>query len=128
MAGSVEEIQKAKKLYMFIGLLLFIFTAITVMVATIEWLDFGEHGFDAVDAVIIGISSDGKESHQKFKQKYNLTYTLLSDTQKEARKLFGVPTSLLGLIPGRVTYVFDKEGNCVKVFNSQTKPAKHHHP
>ncbi|MCT4623615.1 MAG: peroxiredoxin [Schleiferiaceae bacterium] len=94
---------------------------------TKESCSFRDHKeeFDAVDAVIIGVSSDGKESHQKFKQKYNLTYTLLSDTKKEARKLFGVPTSLLGLIPGRVTYVFDKKGNCVKVFNSQTKPEKH---
>ena len=37
---------------MFIGLLLFFFTVVTVMVATVEALDFGEHGFDKADAVI----------------------------------------------------------------------------
>ena len=52
MADSPEDIQKKKKLYMFIGGLLFLFTIITVMVATIEPLDFGEHGFDHVDAII----------------------------------------------------------------------------
>jgi len=52
MADSPEEINKKKKLYMVIGGLLFVFTAITVMVATIEPLDFGEHGFDHVDAII----------------------------------------------------------------------------
>lgn len=52
MAGSIEEIKKAKKLYMFIGALLFAFTVITVLVATVEWLDFGGHGFDGVDATI----------------------------------------------------------------------------
>ncbi len=52
MAGSIEEVKKAKKLYLFIGTLLFVFTVVTVMVATIEWLDFGEHGFDGVDATI----------------------------------------------------------------------------
>jgi caa(3)-type oxidase subunit IV len=52
MAGSIEEVKKAKKLFMFIGLLLFFFTIVTVMVASVEWLDFGGHGFDAVDATI----------------------------------------------------------------------------
>ena len=52
MADSIAEVQKAKKLYMFIGLLLFFFTVVTVMVATWEVLDFGEHGFDKADAII----------------------------------------------------------------------------
>ncbi|MGD1977782.1 MAG: cytochrome C oxidase subunit IV family protein [Akkermansiaceae bacterium] len=52
MADSIAEVQKAKKLYMFIGLLLFFFTVVTVMVATVEDLDFGEHGFDKADAII----------------------------------------------------------------------------
>ena len=41
MAGSIEEVKKAKKLYLFIGTLLFVFTVVTVMVASVEWLDFG---------------------------------------------------------------------------------------
>jgi peroxiredoxin Q/BCP len=81
--------------------------------------------FDELDAVIIGISADGQKSHTKFKEKYNLTYTLLSDTNKEARKIFGVPSTLLGMIPGRVTYIFDKNGECIQVINSQTNPEKH---
>ena len=52
MADSIEQIQKTKKLYMLIGALLFIFTGVTVAVATVPWLDFGRHGFDAIDAVI----------------------------------------------------------------------------
>ena len=52
MADSIEGIKKAKKLYLFIGTLLFVFTVVTVMVATVEWLDFGDHGFDWVDATI----------------------------------------------------------------------------
>lgn len=52
MADSIEEVQKAKKLYMFIGLLLFFFTVVTVAVATVEALDFGDHGFDKADAII----------------------------------------------------------------------------
>ncbi|MGJ8723983.1 MAG: cytochrome C oxidase subunit IV family protein [Roseibacillus sp.] len=52
MADSVAEIQKAKKLYTFIGLTLFIFTGITVAVATVPALDFGGHGFDVYDMVL----------------------------------------------------------------------------
>ncbi|MDB4353694.1 cytochrome C oxidase subunit IV family protein [Akkermansiaceae bacterium] len=52
MADTPEAIQKAKKLYTFIGLLLFFFTGITVAVATVEALDFGGHGFDAADAIL----------------------------------------------------------------------------
>lgn len=52
MANSIEHIQKTKRLYMLIGLLLFIFTGVTVAVATVPWLDFGGHGFDHVDATI----------------------------------------------------------------------------
>ena len=52
MADTPEAIQKAKKLYTFIGLLLFFFTGITVAVATVEALDFGAHGFDGADAII----------------------------------------------------------------------------
>lgn len=52
MADSVAEIQKAKKLYIFIGLTLFIFTGITVAVATVPALDVGQHGFDTMDMIL----------------------------------------------------------------------------
>lgn len=52
MADSIEHIQKAKRLYSFIGLILFIFTGVTVALATVPALDFGVHGFDYIDAII----------------------------------------------------------------------------
>jgi caa(3)-type oxidase subunit IV len=52
MADTPAEIQKAKKLYLLIGMALFVFTVVTVAVATVPWLDFGEHGFDSKDAII----------------------------------------------------------------------------
>ncbi len=52
MADSVAEIQKAKKLYTLIGLILFIFTGVTVAVATVPFLDVGGHGFDSADMVL----------------------------------------------------------------------------
>ena len=81
--------------------------------------------FEDSDAMIIGISSQSVESHLKFAEKHRLNYTLLADVNKEVRKLFGVPADLFGLIPGRVTYIVNKEGKVVYVFNSQTNAEKH---
>ena len=82
-------------------------------------------GFKQADAIVIGISGQSVESHKIFADKYKLTYTLLSDKKNKIRKLFGVPTNFLGFIPGRVTYVVDKTGKVIYMFNSQSNPTKH---
>jgi len=81
--------------------------------------------FVDADAEVIGISSDDIESHKAFAKKHDLNFTLLSDVDGEVREMFGVPTSFLGLIEGRTTYVVDKEGKVVYIFNSQFKAEKH---
>jgi len=81
--------------------------------------------FKEADAVIIGISGQSVESHKEFALKHRLTFTLLSDEGNKIRKLFGVPTNLLGLLPGRVTYVADKKGRVIYIFNSQMQATKH---
>jgi len=81
--------------------------------------------FKDIDAEVIGISSDDVESHKNFAEKYGLTFTLLSDTDGKLRKRFGVPTNMLGMIPGRVTFVVDKTGTVIYIFNSQTQAEKH---
>jgi thioredoxin-dependent peroxiredoxin len=81
--------------------------------------------FNEADAMIIGISGQSVESHKKFAEKYHLNFTLLSDEGDKLRKSFGVPENFMGMIPGRVTYVVDKSGKVVFVFNSQTQATKH---
>jgi peroxiredoxin Q/BCP len=44
----------------------------------------------ARDAVILGVSRDGEESHQKFKSKYDLPFTLLSDPDHMVAEAYGV--------------------------------------
>lgn len=80
--------------------------------------------FKNLNALVIGISSDSVESHKKFEEKYNLPFILLADVNNEIRKLFGVPKSLL-FMPGRVTYIVNKEGVVTYVFNSQFGAEKH---
>jgi len=81
--------------------------------------------FTDLNVKVIGISSDDVASHKNFSEKYNLPFTLLADTKKKVRELFGVPNSLLGLIPGRVTYVINKNGIIIHIFNSQFGAEKH---
>lgn len=81
--------------------------------------------FEEADAKIIGISSQSVESHLAFAQKHRLNYTLLSDSEKKVSKLFGVQRDFFGLLPGRVTYVVNKEGKVVYMFNSQIQAEKH---
>lgn len=81
--------------------------------------------FADADAMIIGISAQSVESHLAFAKKHRLNYLLLSDTGNQVRKLFGVPGNLFGLIPGRVTYIVDKKGEVIYIFNSQMDAEKH---
>jgi len=80
--------------------------------------------FRATGAEIIGISDDSSESHDRFASKYKLPFTLLSDKGGHVRKLYGVKKTF-GVIPGRVTFVIDRQGIVRHVFSSQSSPARH---
>lgn len=74
--------------------------------------------FKSMGAEVIGVSSDSVPAHRKFASKYDLPFILLSDKDKKLRKLFGVKNTVLGLLPGRVTYVVDKNGIVQMIFDS----------
>ena len=88
---------------------------------------FRDHYQDFINAgaEVIGISSDNVESHKSFANHHKLPFVLLSDKDGALRNQFGVPNDLLGLIPGRVTYIVDKQGFIRYVFNSQIRIEKH---
>lgn len=65
--------------------------------------------FRELGAVILGISRDGRESHQDFRSRNELPYPLLSDPDGSVARAFGVPR-LLGVMPGRSTFVLDSSG------------------
>ena len=85
-----------------------------------EYEVFGKYG-----ARVVGVSADGSESHLKFKQKYRLPFTLLSDKNRKLQRLFGVKKNFLGLIDGRATYVIDRKGVIRHTFAAQLQPKKH---
>lgn len=81
--------------------------------------------FKALDVVVIGISKDDGKSHQAFIQKYDLPFMLLSDTEAEVARQFGVwvEKSLYGkkyMGMNRSTFVLDESGVITHVFEKAT--------
>lgn len=74
--------------------------------------------FKDLGAEVVAISSDSEASHTRFTEKYQLPFIFLSDEDKKARKAFGVKSSLFGLIPGRETFVFDRNGKLKMRYNN----------
>ena len=77
-------------------------------------------GFKARDVVVIGISKDSVASHQKFAQKYNLPFILLSDPELQAIEAYGVwqEKKLYGKVSMgvvRTTFIIDELGNIEKI-------------
>ncbi len=72
------------------------------------------------NAIVLGVSPDGVESHQKFKSKYNLPFTLLVDTDHAIADTYGVwgeksmyGKKYMGVI--RSHFVIDEAGRLVDV-------------
>lgn len=92
---------------------------------TVQAQGFGElnHNFEEKGAVIIGISKDSESSHKKFKEKFDLPFTLLSDTELKVikaydvwkeKKMFG--KAGMGVV--RTTYLINEEGVIEKAFSN----------
>nr|ACJ84201.1 unknown [Medicago truncatula] len=81
--------------------------------------------FKKAGAEVVGISGDDSSSHKAFAKKYKLPFTLLSDEGNKVRKEWGVPGDFFGSLPGRETYVLDKNGVVQLVYNNQFQPEKH---
>jgi peroxiredoxin Q/BCP len=72
--------------------------------------------------VILGASADSVESHRKFKEKYELPFTLLADTTHEIAEAYGVwqQKSMFGkkyMGIARTTFIIDPAGRIAKVFD-----------
>jgi len=85
--------------------------------------------FKKSKAVILGVSPDPVKSHQKFKAKYDLPFTLLADPEHTVLEKYGVwkEKSMYGrkyMGVERTTVIIDAAGKVAKVFE-KVKPAGH---
>ena len=90
---------------------------------TREACDFRDHTaeFEAAKVVVLGVSTDGLESHQHFKEKQKLPFPLLADEDAAVSKLFGVykQKNLYGkksLGIERTTFVIDRTGRVAQIW------------
>jgi peroxiredoxin Q/BCP len=88
---------------------------------------YGE--FERAGAVVLGVSPDDERSHVKFKQKYDLPFTLLADTDHSVAEQYGVwgEKSIAGrkyMGVSRSTFVIGEDGTVKKVLRD-VKPATH---
>jgi peroxiredoxin Q/BCP len=88
---------------------------------------YGE--FEQAGAVVLGVSPDSVKKHVKFKDKYDLPFTLLADPEHELAERYGVwgektymGKSYMGI--NRTTFVIDANGVIAKVFEN-VKPLTH---
>ena len=85
--------------------------------------------FERAGAIVLGVSPDNERSHVKFRQKYELPFTLLADTEHEVADRYGVwgEKKFMGkkyMGVNRSTFVIDEGGKVKKVFE-KVMPATH---
>jgi peroxiredoxin Q/BCP len=88
---------------------------------------YGE--FERAGAVVLGVSPDSEKSHGKFRDKYELPFALLADTDHSVSEQYGVwgEKSFAGkkyMGVNRSTFVIDADGNVKRVMHN-VKPANH---
>jgi len=127
---SVTVLQGCKlSLTDFIGkkaVVLFFYPADESPICTREACAFRDAYQDFVEAgaEVIGVSGDSEQSHHRFVEHHRLPFHLVSDADGALRRAFGVPKTL-GMLPGRVTYVIDRDGIVRHLFSSQLNAARH---
>lgn len=80
--------------------------------------------FLKLGAVVIAISADSNETHQKFAAEKKLPFLMIADQDNALRKLFGV-SNVMFLFPRRITYLIDRDGIVRSKFNSQLSGTEH---
>lgn len=83
--------------------------------------------FDAIDAVVVGMSPDSVKSHDRFRLKHDLTVDLAADEEKKILQAYGVwvEKSMYGrkyMGVERTTVLVDRKGQVAKVWNKVKVP------
>lgn len=76
------------------------------------------------DTEVIGVSKDSDQSHLRFAAKFKLQFKLVADEKGTLHQLYEIP-KFMAFIPGRVTFVINKEGKIVEIINALFDAEKH---
>lgn len=94
---------------------------------TIEARNFAKDQakYAARNAIVLGVSVDGIDSHKKFCTQENLTFRLLADTERRVADAYGSLNNFLVVkVAARHTFLIDPQGKIARVF-TDVKPATH---
>ena len=80
--------------------------------------------FAALGSEVVGVSGDPVGAHRRFADRLNLPFPLLSDDFGLVRRIYGVEKTF-GMVPGRATFVIDRNGIIQHRFVSQFAPTRH---
>ncbi len=78
--------------------------------------------FESEGVTVLGVSADSPERHTKFRAKYNLPFTLLSDKEKKMVDAYGARNIVGGI--SRISYLIDAKGAVLKAY-SKVSPTTH---
>ncbi len=109
-------------------LIVYFYPADSTPGCTVQATSFNEQVNDirkTYGAELVGISGQDVESKQAFASELGLDFSILADEGDEVRKAFDVPKAAFGFLPGRVTYVLDKEGTCVLKYDNLADAKSH---
>ena len=88
---------------------------------TTQACDFRDQHKKFKNTIILGVSIDSTERHQKFIAKYDLPFTLIADIDKKVVQKYGIwqekklyGKTFLGIV--RTTFIIDKTGTIQKIF------------
>ncbi|MCX5519200.1 thioredoxin-dependent thiol peroxidase [Kaistia defluvii] len=90
---------------------------------TVEAIDFSarQADFEAADTLVIGVSPDSVQSHERFRKKHKLSVTLASDENKAMLESYGVweeksmfGHKYMGVV--RTTYLIDRDGRIARAW------------
>lgn len=88
---------------------------------TTQACDFRDQHKKFKNTVILGVSIDSTERHQKFIAKYDLPFTLIADIDKKVVQKYGIwqekklyGKTFMGIV--RTTFIIDKNGTIQKIF------------
>ncbi len=92
---------------------------------TVEACTFRDQMADFMElgAKVVGVSTQGVESHRSFADHHSLNFTLVADQDKVVSRLYET-VGILG-VNRRVTYLIDPEGQIACVYRSEARPRSH---
>ncbi len=108
------------------SVVLFFYVMAFTPLCTAEVCSFRDHAADfrASNAAIFGIGAEPEAVSARFASHNQLPYPLLADPGGRVRKLYRVP-KLLGLVPGRVTYVIGQDRKILQAMNAASQGREH---